>query len=602
MENGNPLRTLGDYSRPSHEGYQNIIELPEGNNVVPLRSDTIRLVQNGCSFHGLRSKDLNQHLKDFLKYLDSLDLNVKNKEKTRLRLFQFSLRDQASNWLERLPARSISTWEDLTTRFLDQFFPPRRTAKLSNNILMFQQHQVQIFYDHVNPATRRTIDQSAGGKLRDKNAEESWALIEDLALYNNKSWNDLRDFAKLVKAISLPHDVLNTSDRRLIKLEDQVQRLMEAHLAPKSSVQVKKIASSCEICSGPHETQYCMDNLEQAFVDYASSPNNEVGGEQNGNSSTPKRVHFVNTITKVRKEDEPEEPRILELNAIKGDDRNLDVYDENILEGESRAPNIIEEEESSDLGNNNKTSNLGDGREIGEEEKLMEYDQPLDLVDMSDELLYETLIEKMTSCSLNFNFRIKKGDPINLKIPCMIGRKFIANAYIDLYLAMNLMSLAYYNAIRNQWYEYKGLNLVGIGKDMHVFVGNMSHVMDFTILENVEANIDPSLSQVVFGRPFMKITKLILYKEYGLITFTDGIKEVTFKTPYRDSKMDDLTSEGHDLLSSRVILSEDDYRRGCERPSDLKRGFYKDIDKLGPSYEKEIERVDLEVSFEVGGS
>ncbi|GKA33288.1 zinc finger, CCHC-type containing protein [Tanacetum coccineum] len=49
--------------------------------------------------------------------------------------------DFASNWLERLPAGSISTWEDLTTRFLAQFFPPGRTAKIQNDILMFQQHQ-----------------------------------------------------------------------------------------------------------------------------------------------------------------------------------------------------------------------------------------------------------------------------------------------------------------------------------------------------------------------------------------------------------------------------------------------------------------------------
>ncbi|GJW49446.1 hypothetical protein Tco_0261939 [Tanacetum coccineum] len=55
------------------------------------------------------------HLKDFLKVVDSLDLDVANKERTRLHLSQFSLRDQASNWLERLPAGSISTWEDLTT-------------------------------------------------------------------------------------------------------------------------------------------------------------------------------------------------------------------------------------------------------------------------------------------------------------------------------------------------------------------------------------------------------------------------------------------------------------------------------------------------------
>ncbi|GJW80706.1 hypothetical protein Tco_0144681 [Tanacetum coccineum] len=80
MGDENPIRTLRDYSKPSHEGYRNTVELPVGNNVVPLRSDTIRLVQNGCSFHGLRSEDPNQHLKDFLKLVDSLDLDGENRE------------------------------------------------------------------------------------------------------------------------------------------------------------------------------------------------------------------------------------------------------------------------------------------------------------------------------------------------------------------------------------------------------------------------------------------------------------------------------------------------------------------------------------------
>ncbi|GJW95162.1 hypothetical protein Tco_0174834 [Tanacetum coccineum] len=111
MGDENPIRTLGDYSKPSHEGYRNTIELPVGNNVVPLRSKTIRLVQNGCSFYGLRSEDPNQHLKDFLKLVDSLDLDSDNKERPRLRLFQFSLRDQASNWLERLPNDALTPEE-----------------------------------------------------------------------------------------------------------------------------------------------------------------------------------------------------------------------------------------------------------------------------------------------------------------------------------------------------------------------------------------------------------------------------------------------------------------------------------------------------------
>ncbi|GJY40055.1 MAK10-like protein [Tanacetum coccineum] len=244
MGDENPIRTLGDYSKPSHGGYRNTIELHVGNNVVPLRSDTIRLVQNKFSFYRLRSEVPNQRLKDFLKLVDSLNLDGENRERTRLCLFQFSLRDQASNWLKHLSAGSITTWEDLTTRFLAQFFPPERTIKLRNDILI------------------QTIDQLASGKLHDLNAEESWALLEDLTLYDNESWNDPRDFAKLIKAIALPQDVLSTSCRRLIELKNQVQCLMEAHLAPAQPTQLNKVTTSWEICSGPHNTQYCMDDLE----------------------------------------------------------------------------------------------------------------------------------------------------------------------------------------------------------------------------------------------------------------------------------------------------------------------------------------------------
>ncbi|GJW21687.1 zinc finger, CCHC-type containing protein [Tanacetum coccineum] len=179
MGDENPIHTLEDYSKPSHEGYRNTIELP----------------------------DPYQHLKDFLKLVDSLDLDG-----------------------------SITTWEDLTTRFLAQFFPLGRTAKLRNDILMFQQHHGESlseawtrFKDLLQKVPHHGIDLWL--QLRDRNVKESWALLEDPALYDNKSWNDPRDFSKLVKAIALPQDVPSTSDRRLIELENQVQCLMEAHLA-----------------------------------------------------------------------------------------------------------------------------------------------------------------------------------------------------------------------------------------------------------------------------------------------------------------------------------------------------------------------------------
>ncbi|GJR68880.1 hypothetical protein Tco_0014945 [Tanacetum coccineum] len=166
----------------------------------------------------------------------------------------------------------------------------------------------------------------------------------------------------------------------------------------------------------------------------------------------------------------------------------------------------------------------------------------------------------------------------------MIGPKFTANAYIDVDLPMNIMSLAYYNSIRKNGYEYRGRNFVGLGRDMHVFIRNMSYVMYFSILENIETNIDPSLSHVIFGRPFVEIACLAINRKHGLMTFTDETKEITFKTPYKDPKRNELSSEGHDLFSSRIILSEDDYDRGCREPSDLEDGFYRDTIKLGPEY------------------
>ncbi|GJU15270.1 zinc finger, CCHC-type containing protein, partial [Tanacetum coccineum] len=138
----------------------------------------------------------------------------------RLRLFQFSFRDQASNWIERLPAVSITTWEDLTTRFFVQFFPPGRTAKLCNDILIF-------FYDHVPFHLKCEIDRAAGGKIRNKNPDESWKIIENLALYYHKGWNDVKEFVKPIKVISAPQPTSKIPDQILLELEDQINFLLK---------------------------------------------------------------------------------------------------------------------------------------------------------------------------------------------------------------------------------------------------------------------------------------------------------------------------------------------------------------------------------------
>ncbi|GJU00466.1 putative reverse transcriptase domain-containing protein [Tanacetum coccineum] len=473
MGDKNPIRTLGDYSKPTHEGYRITIELLEGNNVVPLRSDTIRLVQNRCSFHELRSKDPNQHLKDFLKLVDSLNLNVENRERTCPRLFQFSLCDQASNWLERLPAGSISTWEDLTTRFLAQFFPPGGTAKLRNDILMFQQHQgesiseawtrfkdllqnvphhginlrlqVQIFYDHVIPATRRTIDQSAGGKLRDENAKESWALLEDLALYDNEIWNDPRDFAKPVKEISLPQDVPSTSDYRL--------------------------SSKLLLITHPR----VMTKWE----------------EQNRNPSSPKRVHFINSIVILNKENKDKEGGSVKPNAAECKDHKGTVEAEEEVEEESKE----EFEEES-------------------EEETKEDPEYFDMFPIIDELRYHEWILK------------------NPRPPWVIAKIRTGN--------MDNIKIEIKPRIKPS-NPKKIINFVGRVKGLKVFVGNFTYECNFVVPEDTTSVIDHYLGGMVLGKPFVKETGLVYDKNEGTLPKTSSGYDIIWVI------VDRLTKSAHFL-------------------------------------------------------
>ncbi|GJX30800.1 hypothetical protein Tco_0240655 [Tanacetum coccineum] len=83
------------------------------------------------------------------------------------------------------------------------------------------------------------MSSAADSKLRDKNAEESWEIIENLALYDHEGWNDPRDFAKPVKAISIPKSTPKMPVRRLLDLEDQISYLL------KGSRKTPKTSSTC---------------------------------------------------------------------------------------------------------------------------------------------------------------------------------------------------------------------------------------------------------------------------------------------------------------------------------------------------------------------
>nr|GEW76201.1 reverse transcriptase domain-containing protein [Tanacetum cinerariifolium] len=60
-------------------------------------------------------------------------------------IFDISLEGEARIWLDKEPPRSILTWEDLVSKFINQFFPPSKTTYLRNEITNFLQKSNETF-------------------------------------------------------------------------------------------------------------------------------------------------------------------------------------------------------------------------------------------------------------------------------------------------------------------------------------------------------------------------------------------------------------------------------------------------------------------------
>nr|GEW11429.1 reverse transcriptase domain-containing protein [Tanacetum cinerariifolium] len=121
------------------EGYEDAIVVPliTADN-FELKHGLLTLVQNK-QFFGHDKEDPHAHIRYFNKITSTLMFpNVLNTS-IKLMLFLFSFEGAARIWLKKEPPRSIFTWDDLVSKFINQFFPPSKTTNLCNEITNFQQ-------------------------------------------------------------------------------------------------------------------------------------------------------------------------------------------------------------------------------------------------------------------------------------------------------------------------------------------------------------------------------------------------------------------------------------------------------------------------------
>ncbi|GKC97272.1 reverse transcriptase domain-containing protein, partial [Tanacetum coccineum] len=125
---------------------------------------------------------------------------------------------EARDWLDKEPPRSILTWDDLVSKFINQYFPPSKTTYYRNEIITFYQkpneawerfkgllrqcphhgfselHQLDTFYNSLNSNDQDALDSAAGGNFLDKMPQEGLAIIESKSKvrYSRSRANDSR--------------------------------------------------------------------------------------------------------------------------------------------------------------------------------------------------------------------------------------------------------------------------------------------------------------------------------------------------------------------------------------------------------------------------
>ncbi|GKC90703.1 hypothetical protein Tco_1151352 [Tanacetum coccineum] len=221
------------------------------------------------------------------------------------------------------------------------------------------------------------------------------------------------------------------------------------------------------MCNGPHDTQYCMENPEKAFVDYASSRTNKVGGKWY--TFKPEQKNLSDTYNPSWKS----HPNLRD-------------------DGDIMFIEIIKNNDDS----HKEEPEVGDNTGVGELE-----------------------VE-----------------------------------YFDIFLTKR----------------------------------NFTYVIDFMIVEDISSIIDHRLSQVVLGKSFVEISNMTHGPPKGVVRFTNGTDEITYKMPYKIEQYNSLSDLEREHTESVYLKNEEDKRKGVEYVMRKILGFYKECLELGPEYATRI--------------
>ncbi|GKA45767.1 homeodomain-like protein [Tanacetum coccineum] len=245
------------------------------------------------------------------------------------------------------------------------------------------------------------------------------------------------------------------------------------------------------------------------------------------------------------------------------------------------------------------------------------------------------------SATLQNKLPPKEIDPVSFILPCIIGNHSMSNALADLGASISIMPYSLFKRlglgslkpikmtikmadrsmqspkgikenvlVKSSNFMFPvdfivldimedenvpiilGINMVGLAKNLHVFIGNHQFLVDFIILENISEFVEKGLTKVLFGHLFKEQIGLVEDRGKGTLWFKIGNDKIIFHMLRAEKAFTKLTVKQHNSMGPLLKVSDEDKKRGIHKPEKKIKGFYRGCLTLGNEYKYDQEVVD----------
>jgi len=268
-------------------------------------------------FSGASTEDAASHLNNFVELCEMQKYKDVDGDIIKLKLFPFSLRGRAKDWLLSLPRNSIDSWNKCKDAFIGKYYPPAKIISLRSDIMKFRQYDnehvaqawermksmvkncpthglttwmiIQTFYAGLNFTSRNLLDSAAGGTFMSLTLGNATKLLDNMMI-NYSEWHTER--APQGKKVNSVEEVSSLSD----KIDTIMSMLVngKAHIDP-NNIPLSSLVSQEEqvdvnfIKSNNFNNNAYRNNLgNNRYMPYPSNNNNAYGNSY-GNSYSNNR-------------------------------------------------------------------------------------------------------------------------------------------------------------------------------------------------------------------------------------------------------------------------------------------------------------------------